>query len=120
MRVVNGVFCVLLILFAAVQYNDSDGLFWGLLYLAGSVATGLAAFRPAVYMAKVLLGLCLAATAAVLVGVIIYWPKTPGFWRSSVWWETETAREGMGMMILFIAFLCAAFVAWRRRNDAAY
>jgi len=34
MRVINGIFCILLVLFAAVQYNDPDRVFWGGLYLA--------------------------------------------------------------------------------------
>jgi hypothetical protein len=33
-----------------------------------------------------------------------------------VWWETETAREGMGMMILCVALALAGLVALRARR----
>lgn len=117
MRIVNGVLCILLLIFCVVQYNDPDGVYWGVLYLTGAASTGLAAFRPLAF-GRVWLWICsVLALATAAVGVVFYWPRTPGFWRSEVWWETETAREGMGMMILFIAFGCAVFVAWRFRSS---
>ena len=47
MRYVNGFFCVLLVLFAIVQYNDPDAILWILIYGVPAVWAGLAAFRPA-------------------------------------------------------------------------
>ena len=49
MRIVNGVLCLFLILFTAVQYNDPDVLLWVLIYGIGAVFTGLAAFRRGVF-----------------------------------------------------------------------
>ncbi|WP_146347370.1 transmembrane 220 family protein [Phaeobacter marinintestinus] len=106
MRVVAAVFCGLMVLFALVQYNDPDALYWGVIYGAAAIWCGLAAFRPAMISGRgrtLLLGFLAIAAF----GVVWYWPKTPGFWTQEVWWVTETAREGMGMMIVFIALIIA-------------
>ena len=46
MRYVNGFFCVMLTLFALVQYNDPDALVWLVIYAIAAVWAGVAAFRP--------------------------------------------------------------------------
>ena len=46
MRYVNGFFCVLMVLFTVVQYNDPDAILWILIYGLTAVWAGLAAFRP--------------------------------------------------------------------------
>ena len=43
-----------------------------------------------------------------VIGIVFFWPKSPDFWRVAVWWETETAREGMGMMVATLAVAVAA------------
>jgi hypothetical protein len=115
MRIVTAVFCVLMLLFAAVQYNDPDALYWGAIYGVAAIWCGLAAFRPAVVSGagRMALVACLAIAAF---GVFWYWPKTPGFWHQEVWWVTETAREGMGMMIAFAALL----IAWLALRKPAH
>ena len=107
MRIVAAVFSVLMLMFAAVQYNDPDALYWGAIYGAAAICCALAAFRPALVSGpgRPVLLVCLAIAA---IGVFWHWPKTPGFWRQEVWWVTETAREGMGMFFAFVAVL----VAW--------
>lgn len=108
MRVISAVFCAFMILFAAVQYNDPDALYWGSIYGISAIWCGIAALRPAVFERPVwrgLLGLCCVLAAA---GVAWHWPHTPGWWQKEVWWNTETAREGMGMMIA----LAALGIAW--------
>ena len=103
MKYVNLIFAVMMLLFAAVQYNDPDAPVWITIYLVPAVWTGLAALRPEALRATVpfaLLGLSVLAAIALSV---YYWPATPGFWRSEVWMETETAREGMGMMLATLA-----------------
>ena len=115
MRIVAAVFCVLMILFAAVQYNDPDVIFWGSIYGLAAVFCGIAAFAPG------LLGgrgaqMVLAATLVLAVaGVWWFWPDVPGWWRKAVWMEAETAREGMGMMIAAAAFAIAMLVSLQRR-----
>ena len=45
---------------------------------------------------------------AAIVATVWYWPAEEGFWRQEVWWESETAREGMGIMIVTGALLVVA------------
>ncbi len=52
-------------------------------------------------------------TVAAMAGTVYFWPRMPGFWRHEIWWEEETAREGMGMMIV-VMFLLTAWVARSR------
>lgn len=116
MRILNAVFACLLILFAVVQYNDPDGLFWAAVYGVGVLWCGVAALRSSLYAtpAFIIYALSLAATAF---GVFWFWPRTPDFWMQDVWWETETAREGMGIMVLLLAMLAAGAVALRARRS---
>jgi hypothetical protein len=105
MRVVNGFMCVLLAAFGAVQYNDPDFYFWMPVYAVPAVWAGLACYRPrrlSSPIARALLGLSLAAAVA---GSWWFWPREAGFWQQEVWWESEPAREGMGMMIVTVALL---------------
>ena len=115
MRVANGVFTVLLILFAAVQYNDPDGMFWVVVYGIGAVWCAIACFKPTVYAGQTFFAYLLSLAAA-FAGLAYFWPTTPQWWMQDVWWETETAREGMGMMILIVALLIAGGVAFRQRR----
>jgi len=109
MRIVSGVFFIAMILFTVVQFNDPDALHWALIYGVAALWCGLAAFRPnltsGVWPRRLLL-VCLALGA---IGTVYYYPKTPGFWQTEIWWNTETAREGMGMMIAFAALGIAWF-----------
>lgn len=108
MRYVNLLLCLLLLLFAIAQYNDSDGLFWGAVYLVPAIFAGLAAFRLRLLCSGPPLVLLLAAAAGWLAGVAWFWPQAPDFWRQEVWWETETAREGMGMIVAAAVLIVAA------------
>ena len=116
MKILNIILAVLMVLFAGVQYNDPDGLLWAVIYLIPAVWAGLVAFRPAFVRARLpfaLLGTCVIASLA---GVLYYWPKTPDFWRRDVWWETETAREGMGMMVAAAVLVVVFLSVWRTRS----
>ena len=46
MRAVNIVLSVILLLFAALQYNDPDWYYWGLVYLLAAGWSALAALAP--------------------------------------------------------------------------
>lgn len=48
MRAINGLFCLILILFAVVQHNDPDFLFWFIVYALAAIWCGLAALMPEV------------------------------------------------------------------------
>ena len=118
MRVVSAVFCVLMIVFAAVQYNDPDALYWGLIYGLAAIWCALAAYRPEVFSSPVWRGLLLVTMILSVGGVYWYWPQTPGWWRQEVWWNTETAREGMGVMIALLALIAAWFTPRKGRANA--
>ncbi|MEM7522839.1 MAG: transmembrane 220 family protein [Pseudomonadota bacterium] len=115
MRILNGVLACVLILFAVVQYNDPDGVFWAVVYGVGVIWCAVAAFRAGVFTTPVYFAY-LACFAAGVAGVVWFWPRTPNFWLQDVWWETETAREGMGMMILFLCLVAAGIVARKARR----
>ena len=116
MRIVNGVFCLLLILFTAVQYNDPDYLLWLLIYGTGAVFAGLAAYRPGLFSSSRLAAIFALCLVASIGGVYYYWPTTPDWWVKDVWWETETAREGMGMMIVTAVMLFCGLTVLRARR----
>jgi hypothetical protein len=116
MRIVNGILFVLLILFISVQYNDPDGMLWGLIYAAGVVWCGIAAFRSGLFAKRSVFGLYVLTMLTAIGGMIYYWPDTPRWWMEEVWWQTETAREGMGMMILCTALAFAGIVALNTRR----
>jgi len=105
MRYVHIVLGVLMVAFAAVQYNDPDALLWIVIYLIPAAWAFAAAFRLA--KVRALAGeRLLWATVAVGAGAtVFYWPTMPNFWLKEVWWVEETAREGMGVMIAFAVLL---------------
>jgi hypothetical protein len=116
MRFLNMLLCVLMVGFAAVQYNDPDGLLWIVLYMTPAVWAGLAAFRPAAVRSTRGIRLLWASVVAGIAAVIFYWPTMPGFWRKEVFMAEETAREGMGVMIALMVLLTALFST--RRSTA--
>ncbi len=102
MRILHGILLLIMLLFVGLQYDDPDGLQWAVMYLAPVLLLLIAIVRPQTYAE--LPGKLLRWTVIIglAMGVLYFWPKTDGFWRQDVWWETETAREGMGMMIAFL------------------
>lgn len=117
MRVLCAVLSLVLIAFAAVQYNDPDALAWAAAYGGGAAWCAVAAFRPALIRgraATALMGVSVALAAGALV---VFWPDAERWWAIDVWWPEasgEPAREGMGLMILFAALLAAAAAGLRR------
>ncbi len=119
MRYVNIVLGLLMLLFAFAQLNDPDALLWFFIYLIPGILALIAGFR--ITLLDKGFGAIAALAALSLAGVIYYWPKTPEFWRIDIWWETETAREGMGMMIVAAVLLVVLYSVWaaRDRKEAA-
>lgn len=111
MRLLNIVLCLLMVVFIAVQYNDPDGTMWMVIYAIPAVWAAIAAFRRGWLRHRLAHALLLFCIFAAVAGMIYFWPTTPGWWRQEVWWEVETAREGMGLMIVSIVL----FVAWLGR-----
>jgi len=115
MRIMHGILLLVMLAFMAVQYNDPDGPLWLAIYSAPALLMLIAVVRPEFYSTLVgRLGRWLIV-AAMVAGVVYFFPTTAGFWRQEVWWETESAREGMGMMI---AALIAASAFLARRKSA--
>jgi hypothetical protein len=117
MRVLCGVLAVVLALFAAVQYNDPDALFWGAMYGAGGAWCALAALRPALLRTGVARGALVLSLGLAAWGVVAFFPDAERWWSIDVWWPQvsgEASREGMGMMILAAAVAAATLVGLRR------
>ncbi len=72
-----------------------------------TIASALAALRPRLLAAGVGRAAVMLASFAALAAVVFYWPTADEFWRISVWWETEAAREGMGVMIGLLVLISA-------------
>ncbi len=113
MRYLNGFFCVIMILFVAVQYNDPDYAFWMVIYSVPAFWAGAAALRPAVLRRRFYASGLVLTTVAAVAGTVYFWPRIPDWWRQESWWAEETAREGMGMMIVVLVLLVVLLTAWR-------
>jgi peptidoglycan/LPS O-acetylase OafA/YrhL len=108
MRITYGVLGAVLLLFALVQYNDPDFMFWGPIYAVPALWAGIAAFSPPAFRGTLVTALFSLSLFGALAGVYYYWPQTEGWWRQEIWWQNEEAREGMGMMIVAAALLILA------------
>ena len=116
MRAVNGLFCVVLGLFAIAQYNDPDALLWFLIYAIPAAWAGVVAFRPDLLPAKgAAIAAFLACLAAAVAGTVYMWPA-----EFSTWWDVEEVREGMGLMIVTAALLVAGLTWWRRNRSVPF
>jgi hypothetical protein len=118
MRYVHIVLGLLMVAFAAVQYNDPDALLWIVIYLIPAAWAFAAAFRLAQVRSAAgerLLWLTLVVGAAT---TVYYWPTMPEFWRKDVWWVEETAREGMGVMIALGVLVVVLATALLRKPAA--
>ncbi|MEO0680367.1 MAG: transmembrane 220 family protein [Pseudomonadota bacterium] len=119
MRILNGVLAALLVLFAAVQWNDPDGPFWMVVYGAGAAWCLIAALRPSAFASGAVAGLFWLCLLAAIGGMAWFWPQVTDWWDISVWWPEvtgETSREGMGMMVLVVFLLAVAVVVRRARR----
>ncbi len=116
MRIVNGILCVLFVAFVLVQYNDPDWWFWMPVYAVPAAWAGVAFFRPAQLARPVAAaGLGLSLLGA-LAGTAWLWPTEAGFWQRDVWWQSEAAREGMGMMIVAAGLAVTAIAGFLGRG----
>lgn len=109
MKIIFIILMLVMILFMGVQFNDPDGLLWMGIYLVPAIWCAAAVFRKtafAIIAVKVLLIICIMAG---LIGVFWFWPLTPRFWTQEIWYSVETAREGMGMMIVVGVLLLVYF-----------
>lgn len=118
MRYVNMLLGLLMVAFAAVQYNDPDALLWMAIYLVPAVWAFAAAFRLVQVRSQAGERLLWLSVAVGVGTTVYYWPTMPGFWRKDVWWVEETAREGMGVMIALAVLLVVLATALLRKPAA--
>ncbi len=118
MRYVNMLLGLLMVAFAAVQYNDPDALLWIIIYLIPAAWAFAAAFRLPQVRSPAGERLLWASLVVGAATTVYYWPTMPEFWRKDVWWVEETAREGMGVMIGLAVLLVALATALLRKPAA--
>ncbi len=118
MRYVFAVLAILMFLFVGVQYNDPDGPLWMGFYGVPAVWAGVAALRPRILAGSGARALLVVSTAAIIALTIAFWPPVQGWWLTSVWWESEEAREGMGLMAASVVLLAVAAASFSRRQTA--
>jgi hypothetical protein len=105
----HAVSSIVLILFAALQYNDPDGLYWGAVYLLAAGWSGLAMWKPESFVqwpvARIGAPISIALFLVGFASLASY--LGPG------WIHIEEAREAIGYLI------CAATTAlslWTSRS----
>jgi len=114
MRYVHILLGLVMVAFAAVQYNDPDAPLWIAIYMVPAGWAFAAAFRLPQVRSMAGIRWLWASVIAGIATVVYYWPTTPGFWQKDVWWEDEAAREGMGVMIGLVVLLVVLFTALRK------
>lgn len=114
MRILLGLLLLLMLLFGAVQYNDPDGVLWMIIYTVPAVWCGLVLYKPTLFTRIPINIVYWASVALTVIGVVYYWPITPRFWTKEVWYNVETAREGMGLMIVLGVLLYTRICARRQ------
>lgn len=113
MRPVNGLFCVILGLFAIAQYNDPDALLWFLIYAIPAAWAGIVAFRPHLLPAsRGAIAAFLICLAAAVAGTRYMWPALPENWI-----HVEEEREGLGLIIVTAALLVVGWTWWRQSRS---
>jgi hypothetical protein len=102
--------CGVLLFFAALQYNDPDGLYWSLVYLLAATWSLLAAFAPQLLLSSLLLRIAapLSIVLFLLGFVILARQLGPG------WIHDEEARESLGYLICAVTTALAVWDARRR------
>ncbi|WP_298711807.1 transmembrane 220 family protein [Chitinophaga sp.] len=113
MKIFNVFFCVMFVLFAALQWNDPDPYIWIPIYLYGAVLCGLAATRR-YYRGWYLFGILAFLSYATFLFFekdgVLSWvtdhqaQNIAGSMKASTPWIEDT-REFFGLFILIIAML---------------
>ena len=121
MKVFNLIFCVLFILFAALQYNDPDPYIWIPLYLFAAVLCWLAFRRkyyPRLYLAGIIVYTLYAAYLFFSKDGMLDWMRehqaeniAQEMKATKPW--IEATREVMGLVIMIVV-LCINYFYSRR------
>lgn len=106
MRIANGVICVILLFFAALQWNDPDSLVWEAIYGASAIWPGIAAFKPG--FLSTIKPLRLAGLAGIALCILGFALNASTI--TSDWIHVETAREAFGYLICAASIGLALYV----------
>ena len=114
MKIIYILLLITMLVFTGLQYNDSDGLYWAIIYLVPAIALAFAAFAP--HRLQSLLGRFLLVIAVLILafGVYVYWPQKAFFWQTEVWWDDEPVKEGMGVGIAYLCTCLTLPLAFRK------
>jgi hypothetical protein len=108
MKIVNYIFAVIFLGFAAVQYNDPDALVWIAIYMAMAIVCLLATRRRYYKPLSIILALVYVLYATLLSPSVLIWWQSGD--RSQLFDEPakmqflyiEEAREFLGLMICLV------------------
>jgi hypothetical protein len=124
MKIFNLIFCILFILFAALQYNDPDPWLWIPIYLYAAVLCWLA-FKGKYFPKAYLLGIIGYLGYAVFLffeedGVLDWITKhnaanIAGSMKADKPWIEDT-REFLGLLILIVVLTIDYFFAKRKKR----
>lgn len=114
MKILALALLLLMVTFAVVQWNDADGAFWAAVYALPAALMGIVLLKPSWLAQTAGRSLFAVLIAAFVVGTVVFWPDQPQFWTKDVWWEEETAREGLGMLIALLVSAVALPTVLRR------
>jgi hypothetical protein len=114
MRTVHVVLCGILLLFAALQYNDPDWYYWGSVYLLAAIWSCLAGLAPHLMRSSLVarIGAPLSIVSFLLGFVSLAGQVGPG------WIHNEEARESLGYLICGVTTGLAVWDARRRGSTA--
>lgn len=111
MRFVHAALLAILILFAALQYNDPDWYYWGLVYLLAAAWSLLAVLQPERFVTWTVARI----GAPVSIALFLVGFASLASYLEPGWIHIEEARESLGYLI------CAAttaFSLWEARLRA--
>ena len=124
MKVFNIIFCLIFIVFAALQYNDPDPYVWMPIYMYTSVLCWLAA-RNRYFPKAYLLGIAVYAVYALYkvfdTNGLLDWlnkhhaENIAGTMKAAQPW-IEESREFFGLIILIVVLLVNYFVAAKKHK----
>jgi hypothetical protein len=124
MKIFNLIFCILFILFAALQYNDPDPWLWIPIYLYAAILCWLA-FRGKYFPKAYLLGIAGYLIYAVFLfftedGVLDWITKykaanIAGSMKAEKPWIEDT-REFLGLVILIVVLVIDYFYSRRKKR----
>ncbi len=124
MKIFNITCCILFVLFAALQYNDPDGIKWIIIYLYPAILCWLAfrnKFYPSAYIIGIIVYLGYAIYKVFDANGLIDWATQhhaediAATMKAEKPWIEET-REFFGLAILIVVLIINYVYARRRRK----